>query len=71
MPDNVRPDPESRPVLLTYLQRFSPDLTDWKDSNAAPTVLADDGSNEVVSLPFPANIRGGTGFFQLDVRITP
>ena len=56
---------------LTYHQRFSADLNSWQNSSLDPTVLADDGANEIVSLPFPAADAGGKIFFSLDVRIAP
>ena len=58
-------------VGLTYIQRFSTDLATWQNSGAAPQVLADDGSNEVVSIPFPTGDGGGKAFFLLEVRIAP
>ncbi|MCX6855567.1 MAG: cadherin-like beta sandwich domain-containing protein [Verrucomicrobia bacterium] len=39
---------------LVYTVEFSPDLITWTASTATPTVLADDGTHEVVSVPMPA-----------------
>lgn len=39
---------------LTYTVEFSPDLSTWTPSSTTPTVLADDGVNQVVSIPMPA-----------------
>ena len=56
---------------LTYLQRFSEDLTTWQNNTSDPVVLADDGTHEIVSVPFPAASAGGKTFFRLDVTIAP
>lgn len=53
---------------LTYTPRFSADLTTWEDSATVPTVLADDGTHQIVSVPFPP-LTGG--FFQLRVSVAP
>ena len=53
---------------LTYTPRFSPNLTTWTDSTTTPTVLADDGTNQIVSVPYPP-LAGG--FFQLRVSVAP
>lgn len=51
---------------LTYIPQFSGDLTDWHDSLAAPTVLADDGTHQVVQLSFPPFAGGKkTRFFRI------
>ena len=39
---------------LTYTPQFSGDLTTWQDSATAPAVLADDGTYQVVAVPYPA-----------------
>jgi len=57
---------------LTYTVEFSPDLTTWQGSTATPTVLAEDATHEVVSVPFPALIVGQPPrFFQLSVTLLP
>ena len=54
---------------LVYTVEFSPDLTIWTPSTATPTVLADDGTHEVVSVPMPS---GQTRhFFRVRVATTP
>jgi hypothetical protein len=56
---------------LVYTPQFSGDLVNWTDSAATPTVLADDGEVEAVSVEyplFPAAQNGG--FFRLGVRTT-
>ncbi|MFO1441450.1 MAG: hypothetical protein U1F81_24235 [Verrucomicrobiaceae bacterium] len=55
-------------IGLTYTARFSSDLVTWQNSSVTPTVLADDGLNQIVSVPFPV---GGAMFFSLSVTLTP
>ena len=38
---------------LTYAVQFSPDLVIWQTSPATPTVVADDGEIEAVTVPYP------------------
>jgi hypothetical protein len=52
---------------LIYTVQFCGDVTAWQDSPDAPTVLADDGSNQIVSVPFPGGLST-RGFFR--VRVT-
>ena len=40
-------------AALTYTVQFSVDLASWTDSNATPDLLADNGTMQVVSIPFP------------------
>lgn len=57
---------------LTYTPQFSSDLGTWQNSTAVPTVLADDGINQIVSVPFPVAAPGqGKQFFKLSVSVTP
>ena len=42
---------------LTYKVQFSTDMTAWTDSTVVPTVLADDGVIQAVSVPFPVGAR--------------
>lgn len=57
---------------LTYNPQFSTDLGTWQNSTAVPTVLADDGINQIVSVPFPATAPGqGKHFFKISVSLTP
>lgn len=43
---------------LTYIPEFSVDLAAWTPSTAVPVVLADDGTYQVVSVPFTRFING-------------
>jgi hypothetical protein len=57
---------------LTYTPQFSPDMITWQDSAATPTVLADDGTNQIVSVPYPVFIAGKKArFFRISVTINP
>ena len=51
---------------LTYAVQFSSDLSGWQISTDTPAVLADDGTNQVVSVTFPAGFTAG-GFFRVRV----
>ena len=55
---------------LSYTPKFSADLTGWVNSADEPTVLADDGTHQIVSVPYPT-LAGGTEakFFQLVVSV--
>ena len=53
---------------LTYRVQFSTDMNAWTDSEAVPTVLADDGVIQAVSVPFPA---GAKQFFRVLVTGPP
>jgi len=53
---------------LTYVVQFSNDLAAWQDSTITPTVLADDGAHQIVSVPFPGGFAGG-GFFRVRVSM--
>jgi len=57
---------------LTYTVQFSADLATWKTSAAVPTVLADDGTCQIVSVPYPPFVNGRKArFFRVGVSITP
>ena len=57
---------------LTYTPQFSADLVNWVNSTATPTVLADDGVNQIVSVPFPANVgKKKARFFRVSISTTP
>jgi len=57
---------------LTYRVQFSATLGLWVDSLVAPAVLADDGTNQIVSVPYPALVAGlPPQFFRICVTITP
>ncbi|MEY4483460.1 MAG: hypothetical protein RL693_912, partial [Verrucomicrobiota bacterium] len=54
---------------LTYTVQFSPNLTLWENSVAVPTVIADDGILQAVTVPFPALINGEPArFFRAQVN---
>jgi hypothetical protein len=53
---------------LTYTPQFSANLTTWQDSATVPTVLADNGTHQVVSVPYPPFIGGKKArFFRINV----
>jgi hypothetical protein len=55
---------------LTYTVQFSPDLSTWQDSADVPSVLADDGSNQVVSVAYPLLVGGlPPKFFRIRVTM--
>jgi hypothetical protein len=57
---------------LTYTPQFSPDLQTWITSADVPTTLADDGTLQVVSVPYPASTPGGVPlYFRVKIRIDP
>jgi len=55
---------------LTYAVQFSNDFFAWPNSNDTPFVLVDDGTHQIVSVPFPAGFTAG-GFFRARVTIAP
>ena len=60
------------PPGLTYTPQFSADMVTWRDSTATPVVLADDGVNQIVSVPYPVFIAGKKArFFRINVTINP
>jgi hypothetical protein len=57
---------------LTYSVQFSPDLVTWQTSTTTPTVIADDGEMEAVTVPYPLFIAGKKArFFRVSVGVTP
>ena len=59
-------------VGLTYQVKFSANMTTWQTSNVTPTILADDGTYQVVSVPYPNFIAGRKArFFTVTVGTTP
>lgn len=57
---------------LTYTPQFSADLVNWVNSAAIPTVLADDGTYQAVSVPYPFFVGGKKArFFRIAVTISP
>jgi len=53
---------------LTYTVQFSPGLSSWQDSTDTPVVLADDGTNQIVSVPYPAGFTAA-GFFKVNLSM--
>jgi hypothetical protein len=56
-------------IGITYTVEFSPDLTSCTASTATPTVIADDGTHEVVRVPMPASQT--RHFFRVKVQTVP
>jgi hypothetical protein len=57
---------------LTYVVQFSADLNSWTASAVAPTVLADDGTLQIVSVPYVPFVQGKKArFFRVQVSIAP
>ncbi len=57
---------------LTYLPEFSADLSKWQPGAAVPTVMADDGTHQIVSVPYPASVAGKEiRFFRLAISYGP
>jgi hypothetical protein len=58
-------------VGLAYTPQFSADMTTWFNSATVPTVLADDGTHQIVSVPYPPLVGGGkkARFFRISVSL--
>ena len=57
---------------ITYTVQFSANLTTWQSSTVTPTVLADDGTYQVVSVPYPFFIGTKKArFFHVIIDLTP
>ena len=57
---------------LIYTPQFSATLGVWANSSATPTVLADDGTYQIVSVPYPFAVAGKKArFFQISVSTAP
>ena len=54
---------------LTYTVEFSADVTTWSASITAPTVLADDGTYQIMAVPYPPLVNGAQARFSR-VRVT-
>ncbi|WP_395736406.1 beta strand repeat-containing protein [Prosthecobacter sp.] len=57
---------------LTYTVQFSADLTTWQTTTATPSVLADDGTYQILSVPY-LNFIGGkkARYFRVQVNAAP
>lgn len=57
---------------LAYTLRFSADLVNWHDDTRNPTIVADDGTHQVVRLSYPV-LPGDvqSRFFQVRVTLSP
>jgi hypothetical protein len=57
---------------LTYSVEFSNALAAWTPSGTAPSILADDGTYQVVSVPYPPFVGGKKArFFRVRVTLGP
>ena len=57
---------------LTYTPQFSVAMTSWQNSSVTPTILADDGTYQMVSVPYPRFIGGKKArFSRVSVSILP
>lgn len=57
---------------LTYTVQFSADLVTWQSSTVTPTVLADDGTYQIVSVPYPFFVgKKKARFFRVTVSLAP
>jgi hypothetical protein len=57
---------------LTFTVQFSGDLATWYNSTATPTVIADDGTVEAVTVRYPFFVGGKKAqFFRVAVGTTP
>ena len=54
---------------LIYTVEFSADVTTWSASATAPTVLADDGTYQIMAVPYPPLVNGAQARFSR-VRVT-
>jgi fibronectin-binding autotransporter adhesin len=55
----MRRDDFGQPGSVSYTVQFSSDLSDWENSNAVPTVVADDGDYDLVEVPYPFFLNSG------------
>ena len=57
---------------LTYTPQFSADLLTWVPGVIVPTVLADDGTHQIVSVPYPPFVSGKKArFFRIQFAPAP
>ena len=52
-----------RALELTYTVQFSANLSTWSESLTEPQILADDGINQIVSVPYPPFLAGEKAYF--------
>ncbi|MBX7209167.1 MAG: M36 family metallopeptidase [Verrucomicrobiaceae bacterium] len=63
---------DAAPLGLGYTVQFSADLGTWQSSTATPTVLADDGTYQIVSVPYPFFVgKKKARFFRVVVSLAP
>jgi hypothetical protein len=56
---------------VTYATQFSADLNTWSTSTATPVILADDGTYQIVSVPYPPFIGGQKArFFRVSLTLS-
>lgn len=57
---------------LTYTPEFSADMATWQPSNVMPRVLADDGTFQIVTVPYLRAVAGAKArFFRIRISIAP
>jgi hypothetical protein len=57
---------------LVYTPQFSGDLLNWANSSATPTVIADGGEVELVSIRYPFFVAGRKArYFRMDISKAP
>jgi hypothetical protein len=57
---------------ISYTPQFSANLVLWQNSPAVPLVLADDGTSQIVSVPYTRFIAGRKArFFRIKVDLLP
>lgn len=57
---------------LLYTPQFSANLTTWQPSSVTPVVLADDGTYQIVTVPYPPLVGGRKArFFRVSISLTP
>jgi hypothetical protein len=57
---------------LSYVPSFSANLSLW-EASGAPTVVADNGTYELICVPYPASLTGGAvpKFFRVEINLAP
>jgi hypothetical protein len=67
-----RKDADARNII--YAPQFSRNLSTWSNATTPQTIVADDGTYEVVSVRFPVLIggqRSASKFFRMNLSIAP